>query len=207
MKEGSRTIAELSVQGKKERYYFRWAKSHLLSEICTCGTPDLSLQTAFIPYTQRRTAESLTTWEESNLSVGPWVSYQGLSGTQGHRKRRDCVAAQVMSRNRALCFKCFSGRQSLWDIAQHCRLSLTWSQAMDVSPGTVSYSLVRCLVNTVVNLVWEWCRSDWEVGLAAVLWSDAWCRLWSSVWCQTANLIHILEPWHLLFEVWKADKM
>jgi len=50
MKEGSRTIAELSVQGKKEHCYFRWAKSHLPSERRTCGTPDLSLQTAFIPY-------------------------------------------------------------------------------------------------------------------------------------------------------------
>lgn len=125
-----------------------------------------------------------TTWEESNLSVGPWVSCQGLSRTQGHRKRRDCVAAQVTSHSRGLCFKCFSGRQSLWAIAQQFRLSLTWSQAMDVSPGTISHR--SCQVSGEHN--GKSCLRVVQIRLGS------WLGSYFMVWCMVqAVVIHMMS--------------
>lgn len=59
----------------------------------------------------------------------------------GHRvtERGEIVLLHKTSHSGALRFKWFPGKQSLWAVAQHCRLPLTWSQGMDVSFGTISH--------------------------------------------------------------------
>lgn len=88
MKEGSRTIAELSVQGKKGSRSFRPSKSHVPSVRFTHETPDSTLWMAFTPHTCAVKNSSLPySVRGEPRVVGQWVAGSPARVCLGRRVR------------------------------------------------------------------------------------------------------------------------
>lgn len=161
MKEGSRTIAELSVQGKKGFWCFRSAKSHLPNARFMRKTPGLTSWTAFTPcmcaVKNSRLPHSVR-GDMCGWSVGPCISCQGVSGTRGQRGEADCVAAQDKASGEDCCLNgllegkvhslalqtffnmILSIRCVPWHCLTHNLSGIWWTQWWTLSEGGADHS-------------------------------------------------------------------